>query len=98
MHARSNVILVVHSRTHRHWPDTSTIHKARAGLSVICVPAGRPTSRRREFVGPEPHLLAVAQSGLDEAVFGHGFAGINGSGAGVLCAVRGRVNNLLPGR
>jgi hypothetical protein len=78
MHARTNVILVVHSRTHRHRPDTSTIHKARAGLSVICVPAGRQTSRRHEFVGPEPHLLAVVQSRLGEAMFGHGFAGVNG--------------------
>jgi hypothetical protein len=78
MHARTNVILVVHSRTRRHRPDTSTIHKARAGLSVICVPAGRPTSRRHEFVGPEPHLLAVAQSRHGEAVLGHGFAGVNG--------------------
>jgi hypothetical protein len=48
------------------------------GFSLICVPAGRRTSRRHEFVGPEPDLLAVAKHRFGKAEFGHGVTRVTG--------------------
>jgi hypothetical protein len=56
MRAGTNVILVVHGRTHRHWPDTSTIHKARDGPERD-LRTSRSTGHHNEMSSSVPNFI-----------------------------------------